>query len=62
MRTGTIYYACIIKDATACCAQVMEFVLTKDYSHPDDYPKGMMKTTVVSEFSVYMKVNLPIVR
>ncbi len=33
------YFACIIRDATACCAQGMEFILTDDYTYPDDYPE-----------------------
>ena len=33
------YYACIISDATACCSQGIEFILTDDYSYPDDYPE-----------------------
>ncbi len=31
---GVTYYACIIEDATACCAQGIEFVLTEDYTYP----------------------------
>ena len=34
--TGNEYFACIIKDATACCAQGIEFVLDGDYSYPKD--------------------------
>ena len=37
--TGNFYFACIIQDATACCAQGIEFVLTEDYTYPDDYPE-----------------------
>ena len=32
------YYACIIKDATACCAQGIEFVLKDPKRFPDEYP------------------------
>ncbi len=34
-NTGNDYYACIIQDATACCAQGIEFRLTQDYEYPD---------------------------
>ena len=37
--TGKDYYACFIQDATACCAQGIEFELTDDYVYPDDYPE-----------------------
>ena len=37
--TGKRYHACIIKDATACCSQGVEFELTADYKYPDNYPK-----------------------
>ena len=42
------YYACVIQDATACCAQGIEFVL-------DDgkYPEANTEVTVVGTFSSY---------
>ncbi len=30
-----VYYVCIIADATACCAQGVEFVLCDGYSYPE---------------------------
>lgn len=53
--TGNYYFACIIQDATACCAQGMEFVLTDDYSYPDDYPEEGGPITVVGVFDTYME-------
>ena len=53
--TGNDYYACIIQDATACCAQGMEFILTDDYSYPDDYPEESEQITVVGVFDTYME-------
>ncbi len=35
-NTGSDYYACIIQDATACCAQGIEFRLTDEYEYPDE--------------------------
>ena len=45
--TDTRYYACIIRDATACCAQGIEFVLT------DDYPQVDEEICVVGVFDTY---------
>ncbi|WP_432651283.1 hypothetical protein [Huintestinicola sp.] len=33
------YYAVLIADATACCQQAIEFVLSGDHKWPDDYPE-----------------------
>ena len=47
------YFACIIRDATACCAQGMEFVLNSSYSYPEDYPELGTEVTVVGTFDTY---------
>ena len=54
-QSGNYYSACIIKDAMACCAQGMEFVLTDDYVYPDDYPSEGDEITVVGVFDTYME-------
>ena len=51
--TGNHYHACIIMDATACCAQGIEFILTDDYKYPDDYPKEGDNITVEGIFDTY---------
>ena len=51
--SGKHYYACIIMDATACCAQGVEFILTEDYKYPDDYPEDGDEITVEGTFDVY---------
>ena len=51
--TGKRYYACIIKDATACCSQGVEFELTDNYKYPDDYPKEGDDITVEGVFDLY---------
>ena len=48
-----VAYACIIADATACCAEGMEFVLEGDYTYPDDYPELGTEITVIGEFQPY---------
>ncbi len=49
------YFACIIQDATACCAQGMEFVLTEDYHYPEDYPQEGQEIAVVGVYDTYME-------
>lgn len=53
--TGNYYFACIIQDATACCAQGIEFVLTEDYVYPDDYPEVDEEICVVGVFDTYQE-------
>lgn len=47
------YFACIIKDATACCAQGIEFDWAGDHTYPDDYPEQGEDITVVGSFTTY---------
>ena len=56
-RTGQQYYAVIIKDATACCAQGIEFVLYGDKKYPDDYPDDGEEITVTGRFNTYEDVT-----
>jgi len=49
------YFACVIADATACCAQGIEFVLTDDYIYPDDYPETGGNICVVGVFDTYQE-------
>ena len=51
--TGALYHACIVQDATACCATGIEFELTDDYVYPDDYPKEGDEITVSGVFDTY---------
>ena len=45
---GNRYYACVIKDATECCAQGIEFVL-----NDGKYPEANSQVTVTGTFSSY---------
>lgn len=53
--TGKDYFACIIQDATACCSQGIEFVLTDDYTWPEDYPQVSEEICVAGVFDTYME-------
>lgn len=49
------YFACIIKDATACCSQGIEFEWKGDHAYPDDYPEIGTDLTVIGTFNTYME-------
>ncbi len=51
--TGKYYHGCIITDATACCAQGIEFEPVKDYVFPDDYPQEGDSICVTGTFDTY---------
>lgn len=50
---GKYYPAVIIPDATACCAQGIEFVLEGDPSYPEGYPQLESDIVVVGTFETY---------
>ena len=52
-ETKAQYFACIIADATACCSQGLEFILTGKHSYPNDYPELGSEITVTGIFEVY---------
>ncbi len=51
--SGKTYYACIIKDATACCSQGLEFETTDEFRFPDDFPEYGEDVTVIGTFDYY---------
>ena len=48
-----VYHACIIPDATACCAQGIEFVWYGDHPWPDAYPEPGTNLTVTGRLETY---------
>ena len=52
-NTGKEYFAVLISDATACCAQGIEFVLDGEHVYPDDYPEPSTEITVTGVFDSY---------
>ena len=52
-ETKAQYFACIIEDATACCSQGLEFILTGEHTYPDDYPELNSEITVTGTFETY---------
>lgn len=47
------YFACIVRDATQCCAQGIEFVTTSDFTYPDDFPAEGEDICVIGIFDTY---------
>ena len=56
--TKSQYFACIIADATACCSQGLEFVLTGEHTYPKDYPELGSEITVTGIFELYEENGL----
>lgn len=50
-----VYHSCVIPDATACCAQGLEFVWTGEHRYPDDYPEPGTDMTVTGRLESYME-------
>ncbi|MCR5830114.1 MAG: hypothetical protein K6F93_07215 [Lachnospiraceae bacterium] len=50
-----MYYACIVKDATECCAQGLEFALAEERKYPEEFPKEGEDVCVTGIFDTYME-------
>lgn len=50
---GVVYHACVIPDATACCAQGVEFVWAGEHVWPDDYPEADTDIVVTGRLETY---------
>ena len=56
--TNNHYFSVIVQDATACCAQGIEFELTEEYSWPEDYPEEGDQVCVEGVFDTYKEGEL----
>lgn len=53
-QTGKYYHSVIIKDATACCAQGIEFLWDQDsHVYPDEYPSEGAEIEIAGLFELY---------
>ncbi len=50
---GVVYHACVVPDATACCAQGIEFIWNGEHSWPEDYPEEAADITVTGRLEMY---------
>jgi len=55
---GVVYHACVIPDATACCAQGIEFVWRGEHQRPDDYPQDGTDIIVTGRLESYYEDDL----
>lgn len=51
--TQNEYFAVLIADITACCAQGIEFRLDGDYSYPEDYPDAETEIIISGVCDIY---------
>ena len=54
-NSGLYYFLCLIEDATACCAQGIEFELSGEYEYPEDYPEKSSEICVIGVFDTYQE-------
>ena len=57
---GTLHqsFACIVQDATACCAQGMEFQLKGNPDYPSGYPEKYTEITLTGTFRQFEENGL----
>ena len=51
--SDSVYYACVIPDATACCMQGIEFVPVEEPADPDEYLEDSADITVTGRLEIY---------
>lgn len=58
LNDGGTVFACVIQDATACCAQGIPFELAGDHTYPQDYPELGDAITVVGTFEIHQQEGM----
>lgn len=62
LNDGGTVFACVIQDATACCAQGIPFELAGDHTYPQDYPELGDTITVVGTFEIHEQEGMQFCR
>ena len=62
LNDGGMVFACVIQDATACCAQGIPFELAGDHTYPQDYPELGDTITVVGTFEIHEQEGMQFCR
>lgn len=58
-ENGKTYFYVLIKDATACCEQGMEFIWDNgSHVYPDEYPEEESDVTITGAFQTYKEDGL----
>lgn len=52
-QSGRCYHYIVIEDATACCAQGLEFIWIGNHAYPGDYPAEGTRIEVTGVFGEY---------
>lgn len=55
--TGLFYHFIVIEDATACCAQGLEFVISGEGASPSDYPEETADIELIGLFDCYEELG-----
>lgn len=56
--TDNYYYYVIIQDATACCANGIEFIWEGDHSYPSDYPQNGDEIEISGVYGTYDELGI----
>lgn len=62
LNDGGTVFACVIQDATACCAQGIPFELAGNHTYPQDYPELGDAITVVGTFEIHEQEGMEFCR
>lgn len=57
-ETDMYYHYVIIEDATACCAQGLEFIWNGDHVYPADYPDEQTQIEISGVFGSYDELGI----
>lgn len=61
-QSGKEYFACIVTDAAACCAQGFEFVPAEGSEYPNDYLDPNCQIVITGIFEIYQENNFQFCR
>lgn len=53
LERNVVYHACVIPDATACCAQGIEFIWAGEHAWPEEYPMEGTDIIVTGRMETY---------
>lgn len=57
-ETESYYHYLVIQDASLCCMQGIEFIVSGDYTFPDDYPENFTEIELEGVFAKYEELDI----